>query len=42
MDPNGTHVSHTSAVTAHGDRLFIGNLAKSYVSVLDLAKCSAA
>ena len=42
MDPDGSHISHTSSVTAHGDRLFIGNLAKDYVSVLDLASCKAA
>jgi hypothetical protein len=41
MDPNGSHVSHTSAVTAHGEQLFIGNLAKPYVSMLNLAACQA-
>ena len=42
MDPDGSHISHTSSVTARGERLFIGNLAKDYVSVLDLASCKAA
>jgi len=41
MDPNGSHVSHTSAVTAHDEQLFIGNLAKPYVSMLNLAACQA-
>lgn len=41
MDPDGSHISHTSSVTARGERLFIGNLAKDYVSVLDLASCKA-
>ncbi|KAL4859800.1 Adipocyte plasma membrane-associated protein [Chlorella vulgaris] len=35
-DPDGRHVSHISSVTEHADKLFIGNLAKDYVSVLDL------
>lgn len=36
MDPDGSVVSHVSAVTEHGGRLFLGNLAKDYVSVLQL------
>ncbi|KAK9832113.1 hypothetical protein WJX81_008412 [Elliptochloris bilobata] len=30
MDPDGSHISHTSSASAHGERLFIGNLAKNY------------
>jgi hypothetical protein len=36
MDPSGEHVSHVSAVTEKGGKLFLGNLGKDYVSVLDL------
>lgn len=42
MDPDGSRVSHVSCVTEHDGRLFIGNLAKDYVSVLDLAGGGAA
>lgn len=42
MDPTGGHVSHVSAVTEHRGRLFLGNLAKDYVSVLDLTAVQAA
>ena len=41
MDPTGSHVSHVSSVTEHGSRLYLGNLAKDYVSVLDLGKVAA-
>lgn len=37
MDPEGSRVSHTSSCTEHAGRLFVGNLGKDYVSVLDLA-----
>ncbi len=37
MDPTGERVSHVSCATEHEGRLFLGNLAKDYVSVLDLA-----
>ncbi|KAK9824470.1 hypothetical protein WJX72_010575 [[Myrmecia] bisecta] len=37
MDPDGSHISHVSAVTEHDGKLFFGNLAKNYVSYLDLA-----
>lgn len=37
MDPTGDHVSHVSSATEHAGRLFLGNLGKDYVSVLDLA-----
>ena len=36
MDPTGSHISHVSAVTEHQGQLFLGNLAKDYVSVLRL------
>lgn len=36
MDPTGERVSHVSCATEHSGRLFLGNLAKDYVSVLDL------
>ena len=38
MDPDGSHVSHVSSVTEHDGQLFLGNLAKDYVSVLDLSE----
>ena len=37
MDPDGSVVSHVSAVTEHGGRLYLGNLAKDDVSVVDVA-----
>jgi hypothetical protein len=42
MDPDGSHVSHVSSVTEHAGKLYLGNLAKDYVSVLDLAEAGAA
>jgi hypothetical protein len=36
MDPGGRHVSHVSGIAQHGNRLFLGNLAKDYVSVINL------
>jgi hypothetical protein len=41
MDPNGSHVSHISAALEHDGKLFLGNLAGSYVSYVDLAGNSA-
>jgi len=36
-DPAGARVSSMSCVAQHGDRLFLGNLAGDFVSVVDLA-----
>lgn len=36
QDPGGLVVSHVSAVTEHAGNLFLGNLAKDYVSVVAL------
>lgn len=36
MDPDGSQVSHVSSVTEFQGRLYLGNLAKDYVSVYDL------
>ena len=38
MDPDGSAVSHVSSVREHDGHLFLGNLAKDYVSVLDLSE----
>ena len=42
MDPDGSKVSHVSSVTEHEGKLYLGNLAKDYVSVLDLGAAAAA
>ena len=42
MDPDGSRVSHVSSVTEHEGKLYLGNLAKDYVSVLDLGAAAAA
>lgn len=40
-DPTGGRVAYVSAVSEAGGQLFIGNLVKDYVSVLDLAGAGA-
>ena len=42
MDPDGSRVSHVSSVTEHEGKLYLGNLGKDYVSVLDLGAAATA
>lgn len=39
-DPDGSHISHISAVTDAGGRLYFGNLAGDYVSYVEKPKAA--